>query len=161
MTVQNYLSYFDEMMRPTIPMFRLVPDDKIDWKPSENSFTVGQLMAHMGISIEVYGKGLSSGDWGLVSMREIFIRNRHTPSLGVEESISLMEKNYAEFNRRMAALTEDEFDHGLVDSPQLGRVPRWRLAMLAVEHIVNHRAELFMYLKSLGVRVNTETLYKG
>lgn len=160
MTVQNYLSYFDEMMQPTIPMFMLVPTDKVDWKPFERSFTVGQLMAHMAISLEVYGRGLAHGNWGLQSMREIFVRNRYTPSLAVDEAVALMQKNYEEFRKCIKSLSEDDFNLGEIDSPQLGRVPRWRLAMLAVEHHVNHRAELFMYLKILGVHVNTGTLYK-
>lgn len=159
MTVQNYLSYFDEMMEPTIPMFRLAPADKVDWKPMENAFTVGQLMAHMGISLEVYGGGLAGGNWGVQSMREIFVRNRHTPSLSVEEAVTMITKNYEEFRKSIGGLSEDDFNLGEVDSPQLGRVPRWRLAMLAVEHHVNHRAELFTYLKMLGVKVNTGTLY--
>lgn len=160
MTLQNYLTYFDEMMQPTVPLFRLVPPDKIDWKPTENSFTIGQLMAHIAIALEVYARGLTSGNWGLKSMREIFVRNRHTPSLGVEEAVTLLQKSYEEFQRQVGNLNEEEFSNGEIDSPQLGRVPRWRLAMLAAEHLVNHRAELFMYLKILGVKVNTGTLYK-
>lgn len=161
MTVVDYLTYFDEMMKPTVPMFSLVPNDKIDWKPNENSFTVGQLMAHMAISLQFYARGLMAGDWGVKSMREIFVHNRHTPILQVAEAIQMLENNYNKFREQVRRLCDDEFNNGLVDSPQLGRVPRWRLAMLAVEHFVNHRAELFMYLKLLGVKVNTGTLYKG
>lgn len=92
-------------------------------------------------------------------MREIFVFNRHTPSKTSEEAVQLLRENYSEFRRLLTALTEDEFNDGEIDSPQLGRVPRWRAAMLAVEHHVNHKAELFMYLKILGVKVNTGHLY--
>lgn len=160
MTLKNYLTYFDEMMEPTIPMFRLVPADKIDWKPFDNAFTTGQLMAHMAISLEVYGGGLRQGDWGVRSMREIFVRNRHTPSYPVDEAVEALHKTYQKFRDAVGSMTEEEFSKGEVDSPQLGRVPRWRLAMLAVEHHVNHRAELFMYLRMMGVKVNTGTLYR-
>ena len=159
MTLQNYLQYFDEMFRPTEALFRMVPSDKIDWRPTDNSFTVGQLLAHIAGAIGMYGRGLAHGDWGYRSMREILLRNRHTPTITVEEAVETLKKNYEEFSRVLHTLTEEEFDVGEIDSPQLGRVPRWRLAMLAVEHHVNHRAELFMYLKILGVKVHSGHLY--
>jgi len=92
-------------------------------------------------------------------MREIFIRNRRTPAFSVDDAVQHLHENYEEFKRCIRDLTEDEFSNGIVDSPQLGKVPRWRLAMLTVEHTVNHRAQLFMYLKLLGVKVDTGTLY--
>lgn len=159
MTPQNYISYFEEMLRPTASLFRLVPPDKLGWKPDDRSFTAGQLMAHMALSLAVYGKGVATGDWGYRSMREIFLANRRTPEMTAEEAIDLMEKNANEFMRMIGALSEEEFSAGEIDSPQLGRVPRWRAAMLAIEHHVNHKAELFMYLKLLGIRVHTGTLY--
>ena len=159
MTVQNYLSYFDEMVAPTEALFRLVPDDKLQWKPTERSFTASQLMTHMAEALGVYAGGVSEGRWGFASMREIFVRNRRQPELSIEEAVELYRKNLALYKERVGRLTDGEFDHGEIDSPQLGRVPRWRAAMLAVEHHLNHKAELFMYLKFLGVPVNTGTLY--
>lgn len=159
MTLQNYLTYFEEMFRPTEPMFLLVPPDKLQWKPAENAFTTSQLMVHIAGSLGVYGKGIVTGDWQFKSMREIFVFNRRTPEMAVEETVRLLRENYAEFMRLMGTLSERDFDTGVIDSPQLGRVPRWRAAMLGVEHHVNHKAELFMYLKVLGVKVNTAHLY--
>lgn len=162
MTLQNYLSYFDEMVKPTESLFRLVPSDKIDWKPTENSFSLGQQMAHMAGALEVYGRGIATGDWGFTSMRERFVKNRHTPSVAIEEAVKVLNGNYGEFKRLVDSLTEEEFNTGEIETPQLGgRAPRWRIAMLAVEHHVNHKAELFMCLKFLGVRVNTGHLYRG
>ncbi len=161
MTVQNYLTYFDDMMKPTEPLFRMVPPEKLDWKPSENAFTAAQLMAHMAGALGMYARGIAKGDWGFKSMREIFLYNRRTPSAQIDEAVSVLEKHYAEFKRLIGELSQDEFDHGEIETPQMGRVPRWRAAMLAVEHHVNHKAELFMYLKFMGVKVNTGHLYVG
>ena len=159
MTLQNYLAYFDEMFRPTKPLFLTVPPDKLDWKPTETSFTTAQLMVHIAVSLGVYGKGVATGDWGFRSMREIFVANRRTPSATIDECVRLLHENLADFKRHLGSLSNDDFGKGEIDSPQLGRVPRWRAAMLAVEHHINHKAELFMYLKFLGVKVNTGHLY--
>lgn len=160
MTLQDYLSFFDDVVRPTEQLFRLIPPDRLEWTPTENSFTLGQQIAHLAGALGVYAHGIVNGEWGFKSMRERFVLNRHTPSMNVEEAIHLLNENHAEFRRVVGALSEEEFNNGEVDSPQLGRVPRWRLAMLAVEHHINHKAEIFMYLKLMGAAVNTGNLYK-
>lgn len=160
MTLQDYLSFFDDVVRPTEQLFRLIPPDKLDWKPTGNSFTLGQQIGHLAGALGVYAHGIVNGEWGFKSMRERFVLNRHTPSMSVEEAIHLLNENHLEFRRVVGALSEEEFNKGEIDSPQLGRVPRWRLAMLAVEHHINHKAEVFMCLKQLGVPVNTGNLYK-
>jgi uncharacterized damage-inducible protein DinB len=159
MTVQNYLTYFNEMVAPTEALFRMVPEDKLHWKPTEKSFSAAQLMTHMGEALRAYAGGITSGDWGFESMREVFVTNRKTRELTVEEAVELYKANLEVYRQKIGALTEEEFDRGEIDSPQLGRVPRWRAAMLAVEHHVNHKAELFMYLKFIGSQVNTGHLY--
>ena len=159
MTVQNYLSYFNEMVAPTEELFRMIPEDKLHWKPTEKSFTAAQLMTHMGEALRAYANGIASGNWGFDSMGEVFVTNRKTRELTVEEAVELYRTNLAVYRQKIGALTEEEFDRGEIDSPQLGRVARWRAAMLAVEHHVTHKTELFMYLKFAGLHVNTGHLY--
>ena len=159
MTVQDYLSYFDEIAAPTEALFRMVPEEHLHWKPTEKSFTASQLMTHMAQAMQVYAKGVASGDWGFSSMRAIFVTNRKTKELTTDEAVELFNRNLEEYRRLVGALTDVEFNHGEIDSPQLGRVPRWRAAMLAVEHHVTHKTELFMYLKFIGSQVNTGHLY--
>lgn len=162
MTLQQFLLYCDDMIRPTEPLFRCVPADKLDWKPTEKSFTLGQQMVHIAGSLEVYGNGIATGDWGFGSMRERFVKNRYTPSLNVEDAVAFLNKNYQIFKSRLSSLSEEEFNSGEIDTPQFGgKAPRWRVAMLAVEHHINHKAEFFMCLKIIGVDVNTGTLYRG
>ncbi|HEY6952830.1 MAG TPA: DinB family protein [Bacteroidota bacterium] len=160
MTLRNFLAYFDDVVAPTEQLFRLIPPDKLDWKPVDNGFSLGQQIAHLSGALGVYAHGIARGEWGFRSMRERFVMNRHTPSMDVGEAVRVLNENAAEFRSILGSLTEEEFNNGEVDSPQLGRVPRWRLAMLAVEHHINHKAELFMCLKVLGVSVNTGNLYK-
>lgn len=118
-------------------------------------------MSHIGGGLHVYGHGITTGNWGFSSMREIFVRNRSQDSLAVEPAVQKLHRSYAEFTRLVGSLSEAEFASGEVDTPQLGRVPRWRIAMLGAEHHINHKAELFMYLKFLGIEVHTGTLYRG
>src|SRR3989304_4308541 len=162
MTLPLYLSYFDEMLRPTEPLFLLVPADKIDWVPVEGAFTCGQMIAHMAGALGIYADGIVSGEWGFQSMKERMLMNRRAPSLTVEEAIREFRNNREKFFSKVGALTEDKWMNGEIVAPQFGSPrKRWRVGMLAVEHHLDHKAELFMYLKLLGVRVHTGTLYRG
>ncbi|MGH2569203.1 MAG: DinB family protein [Bacteroidota bacterium] len=162
MTLHNYLSYVDYLVKSTEILFQQIPPDKIDWKPTENSFTIGQQLAHMVGAVEVYSRGITTGDWGFKTIRERFLQNRRTPSVNVEEALKHLTENHAVFKRLVGGLSEEDFNSGEIDSPQLGgKFPRWRVAMLFVEHHLNHKAELFMYLKLLGVKVNSGHLYRS
>lgn len=162
MTLQQYLSYIAYLVNSTEFLFQQIPEEKIDWKPTENSFTIGQQLAHMVGAFEVYARGMTTGDWGVKSMRERFLQNRRTPSITVSEAIRLLHANHDEFRRRIGSLSEEEFLRGELETPQLGgSFPRWRIGMLFIEHHLNHKAELFMYLKLLGIKVNSGHLYRG
>lgn len=162
MTVPQYLSYVDDILTPIPAMFRLVPEDKVEWTSVPGTFTCGQLMAHIAGAVEVYADGITKGEWGFTSIRERLVMNRHTPSVGVETAVALLETNARIFREKVGALTEDEFQNGLVVSPQLGGPsPRWRVALFFADHHLTHRAELFMHLRVLGIRVHTGTLYRA
>jgi uncharacterized damage-inducible protein DinB len=162
MTLQDYLRAFEDQIKPTETLFRSIPSDKLDWKPTESSFSLGQQIAHIAIALEVYGRGIASADWGFTTMRERFLMNRHTPSATVDEAVRLLHEKFGLFKSIVGALTEEEFNAGEVDAPQFGgKTPRWRVAMLALEHHITHKAELFMCLKLLEVRVHTGHLYRG
>ncbi|MCI0707577.1 MAG: DinB family protein [Ignavibacteriae bacterium] len=162
MTIPQFLSYVDYLVKSTDHLFQQVPPDKIDWKPTETSFTAGQQMAHIVGAMGVYCGGFTKGEWGSATMRERFMMNRHTPSLNVEEACAQLKVQHAEFIRRVNELSEEDFAAGEIFAPQFnGKVPRWRAALLFIEHHINHKAELFMYLKILGVKVHTGHLYRG
>lgn len=162
MTLPQYLSYIDDILAPIPALFRLVPADKIEWTPVPGTFTCGQLMAHIAGAIEAYANGITTGEWGFTSIRERLVMNRHTPSVDVETAVALLESNAKIFREKVGALTEDEFQYGTVVSPQLGGpAPRWRVALFFADHHLTHRAELFMYLRVLGIRVHTGTLYRA
>ena len=162
MTVRNYLDYVASLMPSTEGLFRAVPVDKLDWKPTENAFTLGQQIAHMALALGAYAKGTASGEWGFSSMRERLVENRKTPTMTSEQGLEKLRETHAQFQALIGALSEEEFNEGTVFAPQFPQpVQRWRVAMLAVEHHLNHKAELFMCLKLLGVKVHTGHLYRG
>lgn len=159
MTPLQFRDYAQSMLAPTEPLFLLVPPEKKDWKPTEESFTIGQLMHHMASALRFNGNGIAKNEWALPSLRHVFVTNRRTPSGTVEECLQLYRENAQFFLGIFSAMTDDEFQNGMLDTLQLGRAPKWKMSLFALEHHLNHKAELFMYLKMMGVKVTSRDLY--
>jgi uncharacterized damage-inducible protein DinB len=159
MTVSQFHSYATEVLKPTAPMFLLVPHDTIAWKPTDDSFTVGQLMYHIAGALQFNATGIARNEWSMPTLRHIFVANRRTPTATVDEALALYRKTSSLFLNLFETMSDEEFQTAEVDSPQLGHAQKWKIAMFAMEHHLSHKAELFMYLKLMGVKVTTRELY--
>jgi hypothetical protein len=160
MTVHDFIAYFDDVINTTEALFRKVPPEAVTWKPEDRSFTLGQQMRHMAEALGAFSRGLFGEPWGFASVREIVVANRTTASSPAEESILLLRSNYALLREKLGKLSEEDFNGLMLDTPQLGRVPFWNIALFGLEHHLTHKAELFMSLKMFGVQVHTGHLYR-
>jgi len=161
MTKAEYLAWFNEVLQPTEPTFRLVPADKLDFKLTEGSFTIGQLLSHIPGALRYNEKVLRQEELPYKSVREILVANRRHPSVTVDEGIAFLLKAGSGFANAVESLKESQFQHELLDTPQKGRVPYWRFCAFVLEHHIHHVMELHIALRALGVQVNTKSLYFG
>ena len=161
MTTGEFLFWFDDVIRTTQSMYRLVPPDKLDWKPTEHSFTLGQLIEHMALALRFNGNVIASEEWPLKSLREILVANRRQGSVPVDEALKHLAESGSAFKRTIERLGDEKFQSGYVNTPQRGTLPIWRFAIFVLEHHLNHKMELHLYLRLIGVKVNTGTLYSA
>lgn len=159
MTPLQFISYAEQMLAPTVDLFTLVPDEKIDWKLTDGSFTCGQLMMHMGQALQFNANGIKMNEWVLPSLRHIFVANRRIETGSVSGAIALYEQNAKYFLDIFRAMPEEEFLTAVINTPQFGPQEKWRYALFTVAHHLNHKTELFMYLKTMGIKVGTKELY--
>ncbi len=161
MTKAQYLAWFDEVVGPTESIFHLVPEDKLDWKLTETSFSIGQLLKHIPVSLEFFAKVMNNEPLPFRTMKEIMIANRHQESATVEEAVMEWQRATGKFREAVNTLREDQFQNDEFDTPQKGRTRYWRYCAFALEHHIHHLMELHLNLKVLGMHVNTKTLYVG
>ena len=160
MNQSEYLGWFDEVIEPTEGMIRRVEDGFADWKLTERSFSIGQLMAHLPLAISFNARVLRQ-DAPLSSVREILIRNRRHPTASVEEALSMLGGAVGEFKDAVGKFTDAEFQSKIIPTPQKGNVPVWRFCAFVLEHHIHHLMELHLSLKILGIPVDTRSLYTG
>ena len=162
----------DYLYRVTDALFEIVDDARLDWKPEagENWMTTGQLLMHTATSNGPGFKGFVTGDWGMpdgtsledmepdemlppaeemltvesvAQARELLARDREQ-ALEVLQSVS--EEDLA--GRQLAA----PWNPG--ESFELGRH-----LLHSIHHSMQHKGQLFYYLKLQGKPVNTGHLW--
>jgi uncharacterized damage-inducible protein DinB len=161
MTKAQYFSWFDEVVKPTQAIFSRVPADKLDWKLTERSFTLGQLLRHIPGALGFFAMVMNNEQLPYKTLREIMVANRNHESSTVEEAILRLNECIAKFKSAVERLSEEQFQNEMLDTPQKGTVHYWRYCAFALEHHIHHLMELHLNLKALGVDVNTKSLYVG
>jgi uncharacterized damage-inducible protein DinB len=149
----------------------LTDDSALAWKPATgtNWMTTGQLLKHLTESCGAVFKGFITGDWGLPEGMDI---NNLTPEQmlppaeklptisSVAEAKSLLEKDRALALEMLATTTEDRLANQPAPAPwdPTAMVLGHRLLQM-VDHLKQHKGQLFYYLKLQGKPVGTGNLW--
>lgn len=166
MDIKGLIDYMEDVHRPSIALLKMVPKDKLDWKPiGYNCMTLGQMICHLADGPGPGMKGFITGDWGLPPSEageEMGLPPAEKmPSCSVEEALEKLEESHQQAKELLTTLSEEHFRNKIVSAPWGMKGPMWRMLLDMVEHQVNHKCQLFMYLKLLGLPVHTGTLYLG
>lgn len=155
--------------KATDDLMALVKDDSLDWKPaaSNNWMTTGRLLMHLTNACGQPIRGFSTGDWG-VPVEEMSSDNPLPPAekLPAVESVQQARRLLAE-DKALALKTLDGCSEERLDT-EIAKAPWDQMEMTLgqrflqmVQHLFQHKGQLFYYLKLQGVPVNTMHLWGG
>ena len=163
MTKSEFYECVMDAYRPAKALIGMVPADKLEWRPKPNFMSFGQLICHVAGGTGGDLRCLFTGDWPPMSPEKMveMMKLENLPSCGVEEALSKLEEDKAILREFLDNISDDEFANKAVSTPwgTQGKMERMSIAFL--EHFVNHKMQLFLYLKLLGLPVDTGTLYFG
>ncbi len=163
MDTKGLAMYTDHVYQATAGLMRLVPEDKLGWRPSDanNWMTTGQLLAHLTNATGVCMNGFITGQWPEMPGEEMLPQTEKMPSVSsVAEALEKLDEDRSLTANLLAELSEDDFRGRMVPAPwNPTPLPLWAQLLQMVEHQINHKAMLFAYLKLLGIEVNTGHLY--
>jgi hypothetical protein len=162
MTKDEYYQWVMEVYQPAEAMIRLVPRDKLNWRPRENFFSFGQVVCHLSEGLGRELECLLSGKWPYTpeQMGEM-MKLENCPSCSPEEALEKLNKDKKALRDVLAGLTEQEFSSKVVTTPWGWQGKCELISYRFLEHFLNHKMQLFTYLKLIGLPVNTMTLYSG
>ena len=161
MTPKEFAEYAEAIHRPSAKLISLAPASKLDWKPGPgNVMSLGQLLHHLstcpGGLVMAVNNAFPPGDVFQKFVQED-LKITKTPEIAGRE----LSRGWDEVKAALAGISPTDFQGRMVSVPWGPPMPMWRTCLGMAEHWVNHKYQLFFYLKLLGQPVNTMTLYAG
>lgn len=149
----------------------LVDNDKLEWKPSTGSnwMTTGQLLRHLVEGSSLTIKGFITGNWGMPDGVDISTLPPEEMLPPAEKMLTV--KNVAEAKQLLAGDRKAALDMlaGCNEKDLLAKIVTapWDPAEMAlgqqilrvITHLIQHKGQLFYYLKLQGKPVNTSNLW--
>lgn len=160
------------LYRVTDGLFELVDDDALDWKPAtgENWMTTGQLLMHIAAGNGPGLRGFVTGDWGLpegMSFEEMdpddmLPQAEEMPTVAsVAQARELLAEDRALAFEILDGVSEEDLAGRELAAPwnpgetfALGRH-----LLHSIRHTLQHKGQLFYYLKLQGKPVQTSHLW--
>lgn len=161
----------DVVYAATEALFRRVPADALEWKPTPgtNWMSVGQLLMHCTNACGMGMKAFLTGDWGLpegvriedMKPEEILPPASKMPAAeSVEEAVRLLGEDRELARRHLAGLDQTKLLGERYPAPWGGpAVTLFQHLESMIAHLAQHKGQLFYYLKLMGQPVNTSDLW--
>jgi uncharacterized damage-inducible protein DinB len=164
-------SEIESTYKITEKLIDLVDENQLNWKPSTGSnwMTTGQLLKHLTEGCGAAMRGFVTGDWGMpegvdpsqLPPEEMLPPAEKLPTVAnVAEVKQLLAKDKQVALDMLAKCSEDELANKIATAPwdPTEMVLGHRLLQM-VDHLKQHKGQLFYYLKLQGKPVNTGNLW--
>ena len=138
-----------EQIERTRHLIALVPAERLDWRPQAGDWTTADLLGHLLDCISGFCAVLAAAEPERLAH---FAKLREMPTTieifhsHIEEGFALLTD--ADLARRVPTVFVPEGESILT------------LLLGNLEHLINHKHQLFIYLKQMGVPVATLDLYR-
>jgi len=156
---QALLAKIEEQIERLFHLIALIPEESIEWQPLNDAMQVCDLLGHLletlaGFCAVLYA--LHPDRLGhFTRLRELEVNH----CCGIEEA-RLRIQDYKACIEEGFALTDDEDLSRRIPTVFVSEGETILTLLLGnLEHLINHKYQLFFYLKMLGVRVATADLY--
>lgn len=138
----------------------LVPPSSIEWRPAPDAMRVCDLLGHLLECLAGFCATLYAVDKERLAhfarLRELEVNH----CCGIEEARSRMRDYMAYIEEGFSALGDKELALKVPTVFAAEGETILRLLLTNLEHFINHKYQLFFYLKMMGVSVGTGDLYR-
>ena len=161
MTRNEYLKFTEGIYKAARGLIQLTPENKLGFKPKDGLMTIAQVLKHLTTSL---GAGLSmaiNNSWPDITQDEMFPPAEKMPkSNSAAEALKEIDRDWELLKQEIEKITDGEFNQNKINVPWMPfPMTILELMMQAMEHLSNHRMQLFTWLKLSGEELNTGHLY--
>lgn len=126
-------------------LLKTIPDEQIGYKPWDGAMALGELAQHIAASADMFVALAKTGDQE--------IKPPEPADCKTMEEVRRIVTEYTEKTRAtFASLTDEELEIHY-DSPHPNfRGPRKNLLLIAIDHEIHHKGQLFVYARMIGTK---------
>ena len=154
MSAQGTLNAFDHIVAGCRTALEAVPDDRLDWRPHEKSWTLGELATHVAM--------IPNWTMPTLTMSELDIGAGDGPPPNPEltssgDLVAALDRSAAAARQTIEATSDEVFASSW--TMKVGGETRFTMPKAIVlrsfilDHLIHHRAQLGVYLRLLDVPV--------
>ncbi|WP_442588285.1 DinB family protein [Pedobacter sp. AW31-3R] len=153
MILQQLTQEFEHEVNSTRKLLHAVPEKDLGYKPSEISWTMGELAQHIATIYYWYVGTLTKDVYDIASDQ----LERGDPN-DIQATLTLFESNVEKARIALSSLTEQKLQDNWTmkagEKVVLGPMPRGIISRgFLFNHIYHHRGELIVYLRATGNKV--------
>ena len=137
--IKEYVTYLDGVHKRTMQYVKAIPNELLDWKPSENKFSTGDLLRHIASSRLMFLAVLEHGNWTY---------SGHDSSKGatIEDISNYLNECQNKLSEGLLRVGNDVLTKK-VSTLHGHEVSAWRILMAMPEHEIHHRGQISTYLQ--------------
>src|SRR4030095_8314913 len=149
-TIGPFLEYYEKIRQRTLKVIERIPPDKIDWAYKEGKFKFADLIRHIA-SIERY---MYAENAQLKPSR--YPGHGKELADGYENVLAYLTRTHQESMEIFRRLSDEDLQRKC-KTPGEAEITVWKWMRAMVEHEIDHRVQLHMYLSMIGV--SAEQIY--
>lgn len=153
MILQYLTQEFEHEVNSTRKLLQAVPEKDLSYKPSEISWTMGELAQHIATIYYWYVGTLTEDVYDIAADHL-----KRGDSNDIKATLELFERNVEKARTAIQSLTEQKLQDAWImkagEQVILGPIPRGIVSRgFLFNHIYHHRGEMIVYLRATGNKV--------
>jgi uncharacterized damage-inducible protein DinB len=144
--VMGMLGYFDKVQKVTLKAIKLIPEDKLDFRPCPEVMSIGELVRHIYMNEKVFAEGAKKGVISEDDFKKVACEAKDVAGL-----IKFAKKVHQSTNRIAKKLTPTQMKKN-VKVFWGDQFPAWICFSSVYDEHWHHRGQLFTYLRLLGIK---------
>lgn len=135
------ISTWNRVHKQSLKVMRVVPADRMDWRPSEGMFTLRELVTHLPESELGFARTAIAGSTQKVGL--------DLSTSSPDEIVSVFEEQHRRLVEEVSNFDEEKMNEEIEIYGK--RMRRKILLWSMTEHEIHHRGQLYTYLRLVGV----------
>ncbi|AZA76217.1 DinB family protein [Chryseobacterium sp. G0186] len=145
-TVDSFIDYYEKIRGRTNRIIEIVPPEHIDFTYKPGKFTIGDQIRHIAtIERYMYGETISG-------RKSAYPGCGKELADGYENTVSFFNEMHRQTLEIIKGFSDEDLTRKCL-TPANSEISIWKWLRAMIEHEIHHRAELYIYLNLLDVKM--------